>query len=302
MFQVIEVDPQRAESLEQLGTKRKFWYREGERLFLFKADERGTGEDWAEKLSCELAKLLDLPCVQYELASETGTLIPGVVCETCSPPPWSMKMGNELLLARDPSYPAERKFGVQPHTVDAVVSVLKGFQLPPVQWNSQLPVGICTAVDVYIGYAMLDAWVANQDRHHQNWAALANESVLHLCPTYDHGAALARNINNAERSERMASRDKNRQVAAFALKARSAFYGQVSDMKTLTTFEAWHRFSAVSTKAGATWLAQLAKLPDATVSELVENVPSYRMATVCKEFTLQLLNENRRRLLEDLVS
>ncbi len=45
MFHVVSVDCRRAEALEPLGTKRKFWYLEGDRQFLFKAEERGTGED-----------------------------------------------------------------------------------------------------------------------------------------------------------------------------------------------------------------------------------------------------------------
>ncbi len=101
MFPVVTVNSHQAESLEQLGTKRKYWYAEGVRRLLFKAEERGTGEDWAEKLSCELAGLMGLPHVIYELAEEVGSGTPGVVCETCSPPPWSLVLGNQLLLARE---------------------------------------------------------------------------------------------------------------------------------------------------------------------------------------------------------
>jgi hypothetical protein len=65
MFPTVPVDPAKAESLEQLGTKRKFWFTDDQgRRVLFKAEERGTGEDWAEKLACELAGLLGLPHVQ----------------------------------------------------------------------------------------------------------------------------------------------------------------------------------------------------------------------------------------------
>lgn len=48
--------------LEQLGTKGKFWYRDssGKRV-LFKEGRPGTGENWAEKIACEIAELLGLP-------------------------------------------------------------------------------------------------------------------------------------------------------------------------------------------------------------------------------------------------
>jgi hypothetical protein len=78
VFPIQLIDSGNAEALEPLGTKRKFWFTDatGRRL-LFKAEERGTGEDWAEKLGCELARLLGLPHVHYELAFDTAARTPG---------------------------------------------------------------------------------------------------------------------------------------------------------------------------------------------------------------------------------
>ena len=69
---------------EPLGSKPKFWFREGERRLLFKADDRGTGEDWAEVIASHLCDLLGIPHVEYELAQEFDKDIPvrpGVICE-----------------------------------------------------------------------------------------------------------------------------------------------------------------------------------------------------------------------------
>ena len=68
MFEVLRVDTGSAESLERLGTKRKFWLTQDQksgRRVLFKAEERGTGEDWAEKLASEFCERLGLPHVTY---------------------------------------------------------------------------------------------------------------------------------------------------------------------------------------------------------------------------------------------
>jgi len=79
MFDIVQVDSQHAVTSEQLGTKRKFWFRDQQnRHMLFKAEERGTGEDWAEKIACELCKELALPHVHYDLAVSDD--VPGVVC------------------------------------------------------------------------------------------------------------------------------------------------------------------------------------------------------------------------------
>jgi hypothetical protein len=167
MFPTISVDPAQAESPEQLGTKRKYWFTdEQNRRVLFKAEQRGTGEDWAEKLACELAGRLGLPHVHYDLAEEQGTGTPGVICESCVPAGWSLVMGNELLLGRDPAYPADdgRKYKVREHTIKAVAEAVGKLQLPPEPWRAVLPAGIGSALDVFLGYVLLDAWVANQDR------------------------------------------------------------------------------------------------------------------------------------------
>ena len=47
----------------------------------------------------------------------------------------------------------------------------------------------------FVGYVLLDAWIANQDRHHENWGALRHGDELRLAPTFDHGASL---VNNAD--------------------------------------------------------------------------------------------------------
>jgi len=298
VYPVIAVNPQQAESMEQLGAKRKYWYLDGERRILFKAEERGTGEDWAEKLTCELASLLGLPHVGYELAQETGTGIPGVVCATCSPPPFSLVMGNQLLLDRDPDYPMSETYKVRQHTISVVAEVLSQLQLPPAEWMTKVPQGIRSATDVFIGYLMLDAWVANQDRHHQNWAALRKENELYLCPTFDHGSSMARNLTDAERSDRLTSKDVNRQVATFVKKARSAFYGSAEDKKALPTLEAWQQFAKLSPMGAEVWLVELGKIADAKIEELLGQVPLNRMSEVSRNFTRQLLVENRKRLLE----
>lgn len=162
MFPVVRVDSRTAEAYEPLGTKSKFWYRDGERRVLFKAEERGTGEDWAEKAACELCALLGLPHVHYELAFDEGAEKPGVVCETCVPPPLALAHGNQLLLAADPSYPASgTRYRVRAHTVDAVRDLVALLDLPPREWCVGMPEGVTRAAEVYAGYLLLDAWIAN---------------------------------------------------------------------------------------------------------------------------------------------
>ena len=61
-YPIIEVPEGASSQLEQLGTKSKFWYRdEHDKRGMFKRGRPGTGENWAEKVCCEICRLLGLP-------------------------------------------------------------------------------------------------------------------------------------------------------------------------------------------------------------------------------------------------
>lgn len=282
-----------------MGTKRKFWYFDGEKRMLFKAEERGTGEDWAEKIACELCRLLGLPHVHYELAHDETAAIPGVICESCAPRPRTLLLGNQIMLARDPDYPAGggNRYKVREHTVGAVEAAVRTLRPPPAPWNRGASPG-ASALDIFAGYVMLDAWIANQDRHHENWGALREGTTLSLAPTFDHGASMARNLTDEDRYARITTRDRKRQVGAFARRARSAFYaGAAAETKPLTTLGAWRAFASLVPHAAGVWLERLDAVDSAAVDALLERVPPSRMTNICRDFTRRLLEENRRGLL-----
>ncbi len=305
MFRTLRVDRNRAEAVEPLGTKRKFWFSDGGRRYLFKAEERGTGEDWAEKLACELCRRVGLPHAEYELAEEydgNDYLQPGVVCSHCAPPPLNLILGNQLLLAHDPAYPRadHRKYKVREYTVDAVVQCLQKLAPPSANWTTGVPAGIKTALDVFAGYVMLDAWIANQDRHHENWGAISSpvENLLRLSPTFDHGASLARNVSDVERKERLDSRDEGRRVPHFASRARSAFYASPADNRTLGTLDAFDRVAQTAPEAAKIWLQTIKGVTRKEIETIVQEVPPNRMSDVARCFTVDLIVVNQERLLK----
>ena len=303
MFRTVRVDSNLAEALESVGTKRKFWF--SQKSWLFKAEERGTGEDWAEKIACELAGRIGLPHVTYELAEEyDGPTYrqPGVVCPHCALPPLNLVLGNQLLLARDPNYPGEvqRRYKVKEYTVTAVAECIEQLAIPSAEWTRNLPNEINTARGVFVGYIMLDAWVANQDRHHQNWGAIRvpDQATMLLAPTFDHGASLARNLSNEERKDRLNSRDAGRQLPNFAKRALSRFCASPADHRLLSTLDAFSRFAEVDSAAARVWLNELERVTPDEIQFIVQEVPPNRMSEIAHVFTQELLLENQRRLLQ----
>lgn len=303
MFTIRRVDRlASAESLEFLGSKPKFWFTDQGRRTLFKADDRGTGEDWSEKIACHLCELLGLPHVHYELAAEffgSSYVRPGVICESFATGVRSLVLGNQLLLALDPRYPAtaSRKYKVKQHTVAAVADVICRILPPLADWMTPVPAEATTALDVFVGYLMLDAWIGNQDRHHENWGAISSMG-LWLAPTFDHAAGLARNLTDEERQVRLTTRDRNRTVKAFALRARSAFYSRAEDTSPLSTFDAFWEFAGLAAVAARAWLNRLEKVDDSRVVSIIEQVPTQRMTNTAQQFALELLRANKQSLLE----
>jgi hypothetical protein len=178
--------------------------------------------------------------------------------------------------------------------------VVATLHAPGVEWMRGTPAGVTTALGVFIGYMMLDAWVANQDRHHQNWGAIQHEGMLRLSPTYDHGASLARNLTDEDRKSRLETRDKNRTVEHFCGKARSGFYATPKNDKTMFALDAFRRFAERDIAAARIWLGKLGEISEIAVNTILAEVPPQRMSPITRAFTLELLMINQRRLLESL--
>jgi hypothetical protein len=298
VYPIQQIDAQ-AESLEELGTKRKFWYTSNGQRFLFKAEERGTGEDWAEKVVCELARRLGLPHVEYELAYFPAANLRGVICPNMAPSPRSLVMGNQLLGVLDQDYPKQirKKFGVSKYTVEAVSSLLRLLLPPDNALMGNAPAGVESALGVFTGYMMLDTLVANQDRHHQNWGAILSDNTVRLAPTFDHGSSLARNLSDDEREDRLTTTNEKRAVRYFVGRALSEFY-PIEAGKTLPVLEVFCRFAALVPTEARAWLGRLDELSAAQMDEILAQVPSERMSPLTRRFTLELLTLNKTRLLQ----
>jgi hypothetical protein len=239
--------------------------------------------------------------VEYELASEVRNghdFLPGVVCENMAPSPAILALGNELLFERDANYPKEKRFSVRQHSVDNVVKIVAALDPPETTWMPYAPPEIRSALDAFVGYVLLDAWVANQDRHHENWAAIRDGNALRLAPTFDHGAALARNLLDSERQERLTTKDKNRAMPAFVRKGRSAFYRSSEEKRPLELKAAWQAFAIHARNAADAWIDRLEAIMPDQVEQIINQVPTSRMSSISKRFTMELLQANQQRLLE----
>lgn len=297
MYPIIKILVDDPSQLEQLGTKAKYWFwdEEGKQKLLFKVGRPGTGENWAEKMCCEICRLLGIPHAEYDLAvwdNQKGVLSPTFVPEDAR-----LIHGNELLAKIHTDYDETLMYQARQHTLSRVIAALE-VSAPgaPIGWEA--PDHVNDALGVFVGYLLLDALVSNQDRHHENWGIINSiEHGLCLAPTYDHASSLGRNETDERRIERLESKDQGRSVERFCGRARSCFYKISSDKKPMSTIIAFREAGKMRRNAGRYWLERLRGLNLVDFESILNEIPDSEISEPARLFALKMLETNRNRLL-----
>ena len=145
---------------------------------------------------------------------------------------------------------------------------------------------------------MLDAWIANRDRHDENWAVLLpppdDNTPGRLAGSYDHATSLGFNLQDDERDRRL----EGGTVGTWAERGDAYRFewpgGRKQDVPTLVDLAA----TAASMREPAIrayWRSQLAAVEGQTVADLVACVPG--MSQLACRFVVELTSINRERLL-----
>ena len=282
-FPILDVSDWQPAREEPLGTKPKQWLvrpSDGE-LWLWKESTWNTskggprfrkGDDWSERVACEIARELGIPVADVELASYEER--PGVVSRRFVTRSEGLVHGNELLVQQlDPC-------GIPIYTVEAVMSVLTGVA-PPAGYDA-LP----TAVSWFAGYLVLDALIGNTDRHIENWGVVRlGSDRARLAPSFDHASSLGFLLNDDQRSEHLRTRDVNRTIRAYASRSRTKF-----DDRPHTAEAAIALLSQLTTSAQQQWITRVGSLT--SIEDLVPEIPESRMSPVAREFAVRLYQEN----------
>lgn len=281
-----EVNP-----MEQMGTKEKNWVRlaDDERRWLVKVarvddiDATPSGEDWAEWLVPHLATLIGVPCATVRPATFNGAR--ASVSRQVMPDGDELVHGNSLLSAADPAFTSVRGGENRDYTPARVRVALKTTRAP-------IEMEPFDAYDVWCGYLVMDAWLAGQDRHDENWAAIRSADTLRLSPSFDHGNALGFLLRDDERERRLREPDG---VERWAARGRSRHF---SGRPTLVAL-AHEALGLASCEAREHWKTRLQAVTTSEVSSAAQHVPDERMSPVARRFVTRLLEINRRRLLDD---
>ena len=287
---------------EQMGSKEKFWfvYPDTQEVWLVKFARNNTGENWSEKLAAEVAQLLGVPHALVELGVLDGR--PLSLTKNFLGAGETLIHGNELLSRVDSTYPTrDRNYGVREHTLRAVHDALVENKI---QLATVAPPVLKNAFAMFVGYLLLDALIGNTDRHHENWAIVASGSgpsrILELAPSYDHASSLGREHLDSKRIHILNTTDKQRDISSYCRKARSAFYPDGGTGKPLSCMMAFEYACRFDSGATTYWSNRIAHISTNSFRQLIRQVPEQCMSQAAREFTLAVLQENHKILLEKL--
>lgn len=300
-FKIFAIAPDVYDRQESLGTKEKFWFSHQElgRCLYKKSRSNVAGEDWSEKIAAELCRLLRLPHAEYELATCDGEY--GIISPLFLPNKGNLILGNEILARIYLDYPKDTR-DLSEHTLARIFGAFDRLETErskiflPLGWEP--PEDIIKAQHTFIGYLLLDAWIGNSDRHHENWGFIELDRKLYLAPTYDHASSLGRNESDLKREARLKTQDRGYSVGAYADKCQSYFYANIGKKQRIKTFEAFCEAAKLYPQAATLWIDRLETVSSDDLIILFNRMPEERISPIAIEFARSILVHNRERLLQ----
>lgn len=276
---------------EPLGSKAKFWVTLGGQPWLFKQARENTGEDWAEKVAAEVAKLVGTDAADVELAEFSGR--PGCVCKSFidQEKGEGLVHGNEILAGYVTGYDREKQRKQSDHTLEnivrAVQAVFKGKSADSVLAR-------------LARYVVFDALIANTDRHHENWGlrlgfdAGRNVYLTAVAPSFDHASSLGRELLDEKRSELLA----NNGVAKYVAGGRGGIFIGTEDKRGANPLELVRMGAAKYPDHFRGSLLALANVKKSDIRTIIDQIPAQRASPVAKDFAYAVICHSLDQLLK----
>lgn len=296
VYPVFDITSWELAGIETAGASEHQWFRgPTDELWLFKPVvdhiDWQQGEDWAEKIACELGMKLNLPVAKVQLARKEDSR--GCISLRLKESKWEMQPGAVLLKGRDPSYESQAR-GRPGHSLAAIQAALEHHTAPP---TANVPHEF-RAFDVFAGYLVFDALIGNRDRHDENWSVLrpppGSTAGDALCGSYDHASSLGFNLRDEYRKQKLSERS----VEAWATNGTAWRFEHERGTRPATLVSlADSALGRCAPNVRAHWMGAVESVTSTVIDDIVSAVPALSDATAT--FVRQLVGINRERLLRE---
>ncbi len=242
------------------------------------------GEDWAEKVAAEVAKVVPVEAARVELADyqgHRGSASLSFIAEN-----ESLVHGNEILAGQIFGYDRQKKLKQSDHTFDNIVAAIRKL-VGEAGWYHDV-------VKVIARYIVLDALICNTDRHHENCPFLTTYKTrdtgvvgptFGMAPSFDHASSLGRELLDERASKILAENG----VAAYARRGHGGIYWEQSDRRGANPLELVRLASTKFPDYFREPLASVARTPVAQLLAIVDEVPNLVISEPSRRFAKALL-------------
>lgn len=279
-YPIIQVRPEDVVGDEGMGSKPKFWFKRDGEQWLFKEARDGTGEDWAEKVVAEAARVAEVTAATVELAEFKGRR--GCACLSFTPSnAETLIHGNEILAGHVLGYDPKKKFHQSDHTLANIVEALRRM-FPDAARHD----GVLANLGSYL---VLDALVGNTDRHHENWGILARattveggaiETTMEVAPSFDHASSLGRELLDDGRRQFLAQG----RVPNYVRRGHGAIFQNTTDRRGVNPLSLVEAGVKAHPGYFVPGLQRLKGIELARLQATVDDVPVVRMSEPAKNF------------------
>jgi hypothetical protein len=291
-FKILELNSDSPEVIEQLGSKPKFWFRlpDDKQPWLFKYTRDNTGEDWSEKIASELAKLLQIPSAEVELATFMGKRGCASRSFVETKKGFELIHGSEVLAGRITDYEKSKQWGQSDHCIKNIITAVE-LVFPKPKRPEQLR--------ILASYIVLDALICNTDRHHDNWGLLrwiARGKTMHsIAPSFDHASSLGRELRDDRRKRILLETNG---IERYVLRGRGGIFWDASDKDRENPLLLAQKAAKLFPRYFSQCLLNLRDVSDEEIIGIVERIPLEWMDETAKKFCCCMLTITKKQLNE----
>lgn len=246
------------------------------KMAYFKYEMYNCSESCSEKMSYEIAKVLDYPCAHIELAKDRrGNL--GIL--------------NYLFIDKEKEEHHDaidfinknEDESKEYYTIENIKKCLDNI-------DEKL-------FDEFLKIMVFDALIGETDRHAENWGITKDNTGYRLSPLYDNGDNLLRNFKNEKFAEKYYNKTKS--FEAYIKRAESLVFKD-DHSKHYKLQELIQDLYVKYPEQISKEIKNLEKLTPDKIDEIVNKIPDELLTEQHKKFIIIYLNE-RKKLLENII-
>ncbi|WP_375406761.1 HipA domain-containing protein [uncultured Amnibacterium sp.] len=302
-FQQIDITEWRFVRPETRGQGNNSWFKEPGGLlgprgeWIFKPvkihdNETRQGGDWAERAAAAIAEIAEVPVAEVQLARRAD--VEGCISRQVRDVDRSFASGRVWMNADAnieyrvaSSRRSRHKRATRGYTLRNIRRSLRDVGSPP---GFDLTTGM-PAWSVFAGYLLLDAIIANRDRHEENWGVLysvVGPEQARLAPAFDQESSLGFQLTNKFRRKVMA---REGGVKQFVMRGTASCLSVPTGRQSPTLVEAamW-ALDRIAASDRDHWLDRVDQLTPARVQDVFDRLPS--MSEDARRFAAAVVNAN----------